>query len=256
MTQHMDDRVVVDSSSTGSAGVPKYDRLESDRPPTANGFVVDLRTGQPLVYPQARSATQLACKRVMDVVGASLALVLFSPIFILTGLLVAITSRGPVFFRQVRVGEQGTEFVVLKFRSMYADAETKRVDLLAFNEHESGPIFKIRDDPRITPVGRVIRKSSIDELPQLFHVLSGKMSLVGPRPPLPEEVDTYGPRELTRLMVRPGLTCIWQVSGRSEIPFDTWMEMDIQYIQNWSLWLDVKLLAKTVWVVITCRGAY
>ncbi len=224
--------------------------------PNGDGIVIDLRSGHPRLFAERHSRWQLACKRAIDVVGASLAIALLSPILILTALLVAATSRGPVIFRQMRVGQHGQEFSFMKFRSMYVDAESRKRELLDLNDHESGPIFKIRDDPRITPLGRIIRKYSIDELPQLFHVLSGKMSLVGPRPPLPDEVQLYGPRELTRLIVKPGITCIWQVSGRSEVGFEDWMEMDIEYIRNWSLGLDLKLMVRTIWVVLSARGAY
>lgn len=221
-----------------------------------DGIVIDLRSGDPRLLVEGHRTWQLVCKRGIDVVGASLAIALLSPLLLLTALLVATTSRGPVIYRQVRVGQHGEEFSFMKFRSMWVDAESHKDDLLSLNDHDSGPIFKIKDDPRITPLGRVIRKLSIDELPQLFHVLSGKMSLVGPRPPLPEEVVVYGPHELTRLIVKPGITCIWQVSGRSEVGFDDWVAMDIDYIRNWSLWLDFKILARTIWVVLSTRGAY
>lgn len=257
MTQQTDDdQLVVESVSAGAAETETYERFEPDSSARANGLVIDLTTRQPLVLPKSRSAWEQACKRVIDVLGASLALILLSPVFAITALSIALTSPGPVLFRQVRVGRDGEEFSMLKFRSMYAGAEQVKEELGGLNEHESGPVFKIRNDPRITSVGRFIRRFSIDELPQLVHVLSGEMSLVGPRPPIPEEVDEYGPRELTRLTVKPGLTCIWQVSGRSEVDFETWMEMDIEYIDNWSLALDFKLLLRTIYAVVSGRGAY
>ena len=218
-------------------------------------LVVDLRPLESEVLYLHR-AWQLRLKRLIDIIGALVALVILSPVLGVTALAVACTSPGPVFFRQERVGHLGKRFSFIKFRSMYIDAEERRAEYEALNEHSSGPIFKIRNDPRMTPVGRIIRKLSLDELPQFFHVLSGTMSLVGPRPPLPAEVAKYRPHEYARLLAKPGLTCIWQVSGRSDLDFDTWVEMDIDYISQWSLWLDLKLLVKTVPAVLSGRGAY
>jgi len=194
-------------------------------------------------------------KRAMDLAGASIALLFLGPLMLLTALLIKLESRGPVLFWQYRLGEHGIPFRFYKFRSMVPDAEQVRSDLLDSNEAD-GPIFKIRRDPRITTVGRWIRKASLDETPQLFHVLQGKMSLVGPRPPLPEEVENYEPWQRERLAVRPGLTCIWQISGRSDIPFERWVELDIIYVRSRSLLLDLKILALTPWAVISGRGAY
>lgn len=201
------------------------------------------------------SLLYLAAKRVMDIVGASAALVLFSPIMLLAAIAVKLDSPGPVFFRQTRVREGGRLFAFYKFRSMYIDAEQRKAEFESDNE-ASGPVFKMRRDPRITRVGRVLRKLSIDEMPQLVHVLLGQMSLVGPRPPVPSEVEEYQPWQCERLSVKPGLTCTWQVSGRSDIPFDTWVRMDIDYIRRRSLWLDIRLLMLTIPAVITGRGAY
>ncbi|MGZ6544640.1 MAG: sugar transferase [Actinomycetota bacterium] len=198
---------------------------------------------------------QLAVKRGIDIVLSVIALALLSPILLAVALLVKLTSGGPIFYVQERVGRGGGPFMIVKFRSMYQDAHDQRNAHAHRNMHD-GPIFKIRDDPRVTPVGRAIRRLSIDELPQLFNVLKGDMSLVGPRPPLPEEFLHYGEREQQRLFVKPGVTCIWQVSGRSDLDFDTWVDMDLEYIRTWSLRLDVKLLAKTVPAVLTGRGAY
>ena len=158
---------------------------------------------------------------------------------------VRIESEGPLLFRQIRAGRNGRKFTMLKFRSMVVDAEKLRAKLDHLNEMD-GPVFKIRHDPRITKVGRFIRKTSIDELPQLFNVLFGDMSLVGPRPPLPSEVAQYQPWQRRRLSVKPGITGPWQVSGRNEISFEEWMRMDLEYIDNWSLWLDIKIILKTV----------
>jgi lipopolysaccharide/colanic/teichoic acid biosynthesis glycosyltransferase len=182
-------------------------------------------------------------------------LILLAPLFLIVTLLVVVTSRGPALFVQRRVGRDGRPFSMVKFRSMYRDAHERRDEHKHRNMHD-GPIFKIRDDPRITPVGRLIRRLSIDELPQLFNVLVGDMSLVGPRPCLPEEFLEYGERERRRLLVRPGITCIWQVSGRSDVDFDTWVDMDLDYISSWSLTLDLKLIALTLPAVVSGRGAY
>lgn len=201
------------------------------------------------------SRRQLLAKRALDVVLSLLVLLLSLPIFLITALAIATTSRGPVFYVQERVGRGGLPFRMLKFRSMYADAERRRAEVAALNE-ASGPVFKARKDPRITPVGRVIRKLSIDELPQLINVLRGEMSLVGPRPPLPDEYATYDATAMRRLLVTPGLTCIWQVSGRSNIDFERWVAMDVEYIRSWSFALDLKLLAKTVPAVLSGNGAY
>jgi exopolysaccharide biosynthesis polyprenyl glycosylphosphotransferase len=203
----------------------------------------------------AASRSELAIKRAIDIFVSVLALLLLTPLLLVVAAAVGLTSAGPIFYIQQRVGRDGTPIRMFKFRSMYDHAHDHREEHVERNMH-NGPIFKIRDDPRITPVGRIIRRFSIDELPQLFNVLIGQMSLVGPRPPLPEEFVYYGPRERLRLLAKPGVTCIWQVSGRSNLDFDTWMNMDLEYIQNWSLWLDLKLLGKTVPAVLTGRGAY
>jgi exopolysaccharide biosynthesis polyprenyl glycosylphosphotransferase len=197
---------------------------------------------------------RLILKRVLDIVGALAGLVLTAPILLATALAVRLESTGPILFRQVRCGRNGRKFQMLKFRSMCADAEKMREELMHLNEMD-GPVFKIKHDPRITKVGRFIRKTSIDELPQLFNVLFGHMSLVGPRPPLPSEVAQYKPWQRRRLSVRPGITGMWQVSGRNQIDFEEWMQLDLKYIDNWSLWLDVKILFQTVPVVLLHKGA-
>jgi exopolysaccharide biosynthesis polyprenyl glycosylphosphotransferase len=195
-----------------------------------------------------------AAKRALDVVVAFCCLLFGFPLFLLVALLVKYTSRGPVLFKQTRVGLGGREFPCYKFRSMYIDAEERLEHLRHLNE-VSGPVFKIKNDPRITPVGRVIRKLSLDELPQFLNVLLGDMSLVGPRPPIPAEVRKYTRKQLGRLSVRPGLTCLWQISGRSSIGFDQWVELDLLYIRTMSFWGDFKILLKTIPAVITGRGA-
>jgi lipopolysaccharide/colanic/teichoic acid biosynthesis glycosyltransferase len=198
---------------------------------------------------------QLAIKRVMDIVGSLLLLVLLAPLLLVFGCAIAFTSSGPILYRQLRVGRDGEPFTMFKFRSMYESAHEHRENHDHLNE-ATGPVFKIRQDPRITSVGRLIRRTSIDELPQLVNVLLGQMSLVGPRPPLPEECTHYGEREMGRLRVRPGITCNWQVSGRSDLDFDTWVELDLEYIETWTLRQDVALLLKTVPAVLTGKGAY
>jgi exopolysaccharide biosynthesis polyprenyl glycosylphosphotransferase len=198
----------------------------------------------------------MVCKRLFDVASAAFALWLLSPVLLISALLVKLTSRGPIFFKQQRVGMHGRTFSMLKFRSMVINAEELKLKLMAQNE-ASGPVFKIQKDPRITPVGRFIRKFSIDELPQLINVLRGEMSVVGPRPPIPSEVAQYEPWQRRRLSVRPGLTCLWQVSpsGRNSVGFQEWMYLDMQYIDHWSLGRDFNLILKTVPVVLTGKGA-
>jgi lipopolysaccharide/colanic/teichoic acid biosynthesis glycosyltransferase len=213
---------------------------------------------EPTALPKAvvrASAGYALIKRTIDVIGSLMALAILSVPMLITALLVRLESRGPAFYWHYRLGENGVPFRFYKFRSMVVNAHEARGDLLEQNEVD-GPIFKIRRDPRITRVGRWIRKTSLDETPQLLHVLQGRMSLVGPRPPLPEEVANYEPWQLERLSVRPGLTCIWQVSGRSDIPFERWVELDIQYVRTRSLLLDLKILLLTPWAVISGRGAY
>ena len=170
--------------------------------------------------------------------------------------LIYLSSPGPVFYKQTRVGRWGKLFTMWKFRSMYIDADARLKEIMAENEMTGGVIFKMKNDPRIIPVGRFIRKASIDELPQLWNVLKGDMSLVGPRPALPSEVNQYSLQDRQRLEVIPGITCIWQVSGRSDIPFPQQVQLDVQYIQSQSLLLDIKLLLKTIPAVLLSRGAY
>ena len=195
-------------------------------------------------------------KRFMDIVLSIFALIIGSPIFLLTALLVKVTSPGPIIFSQVRVGKFGRHFKFYKFRSMYIDAEARKAELMKHNESGDGVIFKMKRDPRITPVGRFIRKFSIDELPQLFNVILGDMSLVGPRPPLPSEVRTYTLEERKRLNIIPGITCLWQVSGRSELPFSKQIALDKEYIASQSVWKDFLILLKTIPAILTGRGAW
>lgn len=195
----------------------------------------------------------LVMKRIMDIAGALLLLVLLSPLLLAVALAVKLTSPGPVLFRQQRCTLHGRIFTMLKFRTMVADAEQKR-SLLEERNEVSGPVFKMRDDPRVTPVGRFLRRHSLDELPQLFNVLAGDMSLVGPRPPIPSEVAKYENWQRRRLSMRSGLTCLWQVSGRNNLSFEDWMRLDLEYIDHWSLGLDLEILVKTPLAVLRGTG--
>lgn len=197
---------------------------------------------------------QLLIKRLMDATVSLTVLIALFPLMSVVAILIKLTSAGPVLFIQNRVGMNQRQFKLYKFRSMVVDAEKRKLGLQHLNERD-GPAFKIENDPRTTWIGRFLRRTSIDELPQLFNVLSGEMSLVGPRPPLPEEVERYEWMYRKRLSVKPGVTCIWQVSGRNNIPFHRWMEMDHEYVENWSLWLDLKIILITIPAVIFSRGA-
>ena len=197
---------------------------------------------------------QLAAKRLLDVALSGLLLLIAAPIVGLVALLIRLSTGGKIIFRQTRCGLNGRSFTLYKFRTMVEDAEDRRGALLHLNEMK-GPVFKLRSDPRVTRVGRFLRKFSLDEIPQLWNVLRGDMSLVGPRPPIPEEVAQYQRWQRRRLAMKPGLTCLWQVSGRNQVDFDQWMRLDLEYIDNWSPSLDLKILLKTIPVVLTGRGA-
>ncbi len=197
---------------------------------------------------------QCAVKRLIDIAASLLALVCLSPLLVVVAAIIKLTSPGPVLFKQERVGLHGHTFNLFKFRSMVQNAEALRQKLLEKNE-QTGPVFKIKHDPRITPIGRFIRKYSIDELPQLINILRGDMTIVGPRPALPSEVAQYRLWQRRRLSVRPGLTCFWQVGGRNTIGFEEWMRLDLQYVDSWSLALDLRLIAMTFPVVLAGRGA-
>lgn len=213
--------------------------------------------GLPLLHveqPQAGEAGGLA-KRVFDVVASVGALVLLSPLLLVVAILVKAHDGGPVFFRQARIGREAQPFGMLKFRSMVPDAEDRRDEIEHLNESD-GVLFKIKDDPRVTPLGRFLRRYSIDELPQLVNVVRGEMSLVGPRPPLPAEVDRYGVDVHRRLLVRPGITGLWQVSGRSGLSWEEAVRLDLYYVDNWSMVSDLVIIAKTVKAVVSSHGAY
>ncbi|MCB0319179.1 MAG: sugar transferase, partial [Bdellovibrionales bacterium] len=199
---------------------------------------------------------ELTVKRILDLSISGLCLFLMSPIFVLISLLLKFTSTGPILFKQTRVGLNGRLFTLYKFRSMFENSEDLLENLKEQNEMQ-GPAFKIKDDPRVTPFGRWLRKYSLDELPQLWNVFKGDMSLVGPRPPVPGEVNLYQRKYRRRLSMRPGLTCTWQVSGRNKISsFDSWVELDLDYIDNWSLGRDLSLLIKTIPAVLRGQGAH
>jgi len=231
--------------------LPAYSVRLGRAQPVANKAVADgfLHYVTASVKPEYR-----VVKRFLDIAGSAAALWVLFPFLLIVSALVKLTSSGPVFFRQVRLGLHGKKFHMLKFRSMVSNAEAMRGALATQNE-QTGPVFKIKLDPRITPLGRFLRRYSIDELPQLVNVLRGDMTLVGPRPPVPQEVAQYEPWQRRRLSVPPGLTCLWQVSGRNEVAFEDWMYLDLQYIDHRSTGQDIGLLLKTVPAVVTGRGS-
>ena len=242
-------------SACGESGVPftlLSDLFGDYLPPpqiTRFGSLAALRFA-PVHHSQAR----IAAKRALDLLGSSVGLAVASPLIAAAAIAVKLTSPGPAFFRQTRCGLYGRRFTLYKLRTMVADAEQRRADVAHLNEM-SGPVFKIKNDPRVTPLGRWLRRSSIDELPQLWNVLRGHMSLVGPRPALPHEVEQYETFERRRLSMRPGLTCLWQVGGRNRVnDFDEWVQMDLEYIDAWSLVLDLRILAQTIPVVLRASG--
>lgn len=213
----------------------------------AGGFSVSLS--------YAPTCWRMRLKRAFDFSASCLALMALAPVMGLIALAIKLSSPGPVFFMQERVGAGGHIFKLYKFRTMVVNAEALKATLLAANEAD-GPVFKIRRDPRVTAIGRLLRKYSLDELPQLLSIMRGDMSIVGPRPPLPSEVRQYQPHQLRRLSVPQGLTCIWQISGRSNISFEDWVKMDLRYIDTWSLRQDLKIILKTFKVVAQGQGAY
>jgi exopolysaccharide biosynthesis polyprenyl glycosylphosphotransferase len=214
--------------------------------------------GLPLLHVEGPQTDEAggATKRLFDFAGAFFGLLAISPFLLLVTLLIKLEDGGPVLFSQQRVGREGKPFAMLKFRSMVPDAELRRQELLALNESDGGVLFKMKEDPRITRIGRFLRRYSVDELPQLINVLRGEMSLVGPRPPLPSEVEAYERDVHRRLLVRPGMTGLWQVSGRSALPWSEAVRLDLYYVDNWSMLTDLVIIAKTVKAVIGSRGAY
>ena len=201
-----------------------------------------------------RPLWQLAVKRAIDVAGALAALLLTLPVWLVVAVAIKLDSPGPIFFVQRRCGRYGHAFPFVKFRTMVTGADAQKAALRALNE-KTGPVFKMQHDPRVTRVGRILRKYSIDELPQLLNVLAGHMSLVGPRPPVPEEVARYELDHRGRLSMRPGITCLWQVSGRNQIEFEDWVKLDLEYVERWSLLLDLQILLATLPAVVSGRGA-
>jgi lipopolysaccharide/colanic/teichoic acid biosynthesis glycosyltransferase len=238
--------------SASAAGAPR-------EPSTADGALAGVGPLQAAAWPMKDlwpllgSPTPLS-KRTFDILLSALALLALCPLFVLIAIAIRLDSPGPVIFRQWRAGRGGRLFVFYKFRSMTADAESQRAGLAARNEQD-GPVFKVRDDPRVTRMGRLLRRSSLDELPQLWNVLKGDISLVGPRSPIPDEVHGYARWQRRRLSVTGGITCTWQVSGRSQIAFRDWMRLDVRYVSDRSLWLDARLLVQTIPAVISGRGA-
>ncbi|MFO0897901.1 MAG: sugar transferase [Pirellulales bacterium] len=224
------------------------------RKPPISIAALRLLAGEPIVEAEGnRQALYLTAKRLLDIAGALFLLVLLGPLMLGVLAVLTVTTRGNPLFVQERLGYRGRRFRMIKFRTMRLDAN--KVQHLVKNEKD-GPIFKNRRDPRITRIGRILRMTSIDELPQLINVLKGEMSLVGPRPPVPGEVAKYKQWHRRRLAVRPGLTCLWQVSGRSEVGFEDWVRMDLWYLRNQSLKTDLRLLLATPWKVLTGKGAY
>lgn len=199
---------------------------------------------------------QRLCKRTIDIVGSIALGLVLSPFLLLAALLIKLSSPGPVLFRQVRVGRSGERFLLYKFRSMYVDAEQRLAEVINHNEFADDVKFKSKSDPRVTWIGYILRRTSFDEIPQLWNVLQGEMTLVGPRPPIPDEVRQYNPTQLRRLAVKPGLTCLWQVSGRSNLSFHDQVSLDLEYIQEQGFWTDVKIMVRTIPAVVLMRGAY
>ena len=232
-------------------------RFTLDLPPQGvRGPELSEFDGVPLVTYSSVPAREahLMLKRLVDVAIAGLALVLLLPLLALIALLIKHDSEGPVLFRQQRIGLNGRRFTLLKFRTMVVGAEARRAEFEPLNEMD-GPVFKLRDDPRVTLVGRFLRRTSVDELPQLWNVLKGDMSLVGPRPMVPFEVERLERWERRRLSMRPGMTCLWQVQGRNDLVWDRWVELDMEYIDSWTPWLDLKILLRTIPAVLSRRGA-
>jgi exopolysaccharide biosynthesis polyprenyl glycosylphosphotransferase len=211
--------------------------------------------GRSIVLSPAWKGWQRMAKRALDVAASLILLLVLAPLLLTIAVLVRLDSPGPAIFRQTRFGKDGKRFTFLKFRGMVVDAEQRQQEIARLNEAD-GPMFKIRKDPRVTRVGRIIRKTSLDELPQLWNVLRGEMSLVGPRPPVPAEVEQYHPWQRNRLLAKPGMTGLWQVSGRSHVGFNDMVRLDFEYIERWSIWLDLRILVSTVLVVIRGYGAY
>lgn len=270
---HIRDKISREIASDQSIGRITAEKLRisfhvfPDEKKTAGNAPLDFKLYPDLVKKNSFRKKPLFAKRVIDIIGVVAGLVIFSPFFILIPLAIKLTSKGPVFYSQKRIGEFGRPFTFLKFRSMYADNDdrihndyVKKLILeeKAFSAEEGGEkVYKIQNDPRVTPFGRFLRKTSLDELPQFFNVLSGDMSLVGPRPPIPYELENYDIWHWKRVFeVKPGITGLWQVKGRSKTTFNEMVRMDIMYIDMWSLWLDMKIILLTPFSMLTSKGAY
>jgi len=222
------------------------------------GATVD-RIGPLITSPDAianDSTSYLVVKRTIDILGGLFGLILISPLIAVVAIVTKLSDGGPIFYSHTRVGKWGREFCCLKFRTMVVGAEHYKAEIAHLNTHDDHRTFKVPDDPRVTPFGKWLRRTSIDELPLLWSVLRGDMSLVGPRPPVPLELERYDLDDMQRLMVKPGLTCIWQVSGRSRLPFSKQLEMDLDYIQHRNVWLDLRLMLRTIPAVLSADGAY
>jgi len=250
-------------SSTQGSLMPSWASAPSGFHPTepaqaqpADSLKLMLRRLRLAAMPRTSYKVVSSTKRTLDIAVSALALLLLSPVLLLVALAIKLTDGGPVIFWQERVGLFGETFLFPKFRSMITHAEEMKTDLLAYNVHGDGVTFKMHKDPRVTRIGGLLRRYSLDELPQLWCVLKGEMSLVGPRPAIPQEVERYAAHHRNRLHTLPGLTCIWQVSGRSEIPFEQQVKLDAQYVETRNFWLDLSLLARTVPAVLSGRGAY
>ena len=224
----------------------------------ANSYVSSVGTYPVITYHTiSLNNYETIIKRTMDIVGSIVGIILSSPIMLIAAIAIKLDSPGPVIFKQVRVGQNGRHFKIYKFRSMYIDAEARKAELMAQNEMSGGVMFKMKDDPRVTKVGKFIRKTSIDELPQFFNVFIGNMSLVGTRPPTVDEVEKYERDQWRRISIKPGITGMWQVSGRSNVEsFEDVVQMDVDYIDNWSIFEDIKIIFRTVLVILHRDGAY
>ena len=243
------------AAAGGAAERVEAEAPEAVRPGSLIRFPGHAETAGPATARLAPGTAYVVAKRSLDILVASVAIVVLLPVFVVVALAIISTSHGPVLFSQQRCGQGGRAFRLFKFRTMVTDAERIRHELAHLNEM-TGPMFKVRLDPRITRVGRLLRKFSVDELPQLFNVLWGDMTLVGPRPSIVAEVDAFTELQRRRLDVKPGLTCLWQVSGRSDLGFDEWVALDLAYIEQRSFWLDLRILLRTVPAVLSGRGAY
>jgi len=241
-------------SGTAAPDVDRRPKIAPDE--IANQAKIESRIAEIVWRPPQHTVPHRFLKRTLDIVVSATALIVLSPLFLLIALAVYLTDFGPVFFSQDRVGTNGRFFRFFKFRTMEPNAEAKKTELVHQNNFANDITFKMPDDPRVTMIGRFLRKSSLDEFPQLLHVLTGDMALVGPRPAVPNEVQYYSEIELRRVFVKPGLTCYWQVSGRSDLPFEEQVRLDLEYIRNETVWVDLWILIRTLPALALMKGAY